>query len=434
MTRLSQLLRREPKPIITVPRWLEGLASVGIVTADPEIARRQRITNIAAFVAAGTALSHVVINTLHDARGLLLVHLANAIFAALAALTPCLHRFGENAAGLALATLVLVSTLVFVWLLGSASHVQMYFTLVGALLLFVGTQNWKLFLGYFALFAAALMAALHYAPPEGLIEPQDSALRDMLTNEVMINVMAVNAVIIFYAVAALRRAEIELENAYERSEALVAAIMPQQIASRLKAKPNELVADRIECLSILFADLVGFTRAAHRLPPDEIVAYLDGLVRSFDTLCDELGAEKIKTIGDCYMAVAGIDGDAAGGARAIGHLALAMLEITHRRYATLGGERLRLRVGLHTGPATAGVIGDVRFCYDVWGDAVNVAARMESHGVPDRIHVSGEFCAIANGAFRFEERGTTDIRSIGPKQTFFLVAASDGNAAMRGSK
>jgi adenylate cyclase len=369
-------------------------------------------------------LSHVVINSLHDARGLLLVHIANAVFAALAALTPSLHRVGENAAGLALGTLVLVSTMAFVWLLGTASHVQMYLTLVGALLLFIGTQNWKVFLGYFALFTVALMVALHYGPREGLIEPQDTSVRDMLTNEVMVNVMVVNAAIIFYAVAALQRAQIELENAYERSEALVTAVIPQPIALRLKAKPDERVADRIECLSILFADLVGFTKAAHELPPDEIVAYLDGLVRSFDVLCDELGAEKIKTIGDCYMAVAGIDGDGPGGARAVGRLALAMLEYMERS-TSLGGERLRLRVGLHAGPATAGIIGDMRFSYDVWGDAVNVAARMESHGVPDRIHVTAEFRAIANGAFRFEERGTMDIRSIGPIRTFFLVAEND---------
>jgi adenylate cyclase len=252
MRRLSQLLRRDPKRAFGVPRWLERLASVGIVTADPEIARRQRITNVAAFVGAGTGLSHVVINSMHDARGLLLVHIANAVFAALAALTPNLHRVGENAAGLALATLVLIGTMAFVWLLGTASHVQMYLTLVGALLLFIGTQNWKVFLGYFALFTVALMVALHYGPREGLIEPQDTAVRDMLTNEVMVNVMVVNAAIIFYAVAALQRAQIELENAYERSEALVTAVIPQPIASRLKAKPDQRVADRIECLSILF--------------------------------------------------------------------------------------------------------------------------------------------------------------------------------------
>jgi adenylate cyclase len=109
-----------------------------------------------------------------------------------------------------------------------------------------------------------------------------------------------------------------------------------------------------------FSDLVGFTTAAHDLPPDQVVAYLDEFVRGFDVLCDQHGTEKIKTIGDCYMAVAGIDDDGVGGAKAIGRLALAMLEANSRR-PPLGAQHMRLRVGLHCGPATAGVIGDTRF-------------------------------------------------------------------------
>ena len=111
----------------------ERLASIGIVTANPEIARRQRITNIGAFVAAGTTLAHLAINAVHDAGGLVMVHIFNAVFALLALLTPSLHRYGENAAAIGLATLVLLGTVVIVWLLGTASHLQIYFTLIGAL-------------------------------------------------------------------------------------------------------------------------------------------------------------------------------------------------------------------------------------------------------------------------------------------------------------
>jgi adenylate cyclase len=407
MTRLSELIRGESKRSLSMPGWLERLASIGIVTANPEIARRQRITNIGAFVAGGTTLAHLVINAVHDPGGLVVVHIFNAVFAVLALLIPNLHRYGENAAAIGLTTLVLIGTVVIVWLLGTASHLQIYFTLVGALLLFVGMQNWKLFSIYFVLFTMALLLTL-------------KGLRDMLTNQAMINTITVNCVIIFYAMAALRRAEINLENEYARSEALVTTMMPPSIATRLKVMPDQRIADRIECLSILFADLVGFTKAAHDLPPDQVVAYLDELVCTFDALCERFGTDKIKTIGDCYMAVAGIDGDGPGGARAIGRLALAMLE-TPDRCRLLGGKRLQLRVGLHCGHATAGVIGDMRFSYDVWGDAVNVAARMESHGLPNRIHVSEAYRAMTDGTFIFEERGTTDIKSIGPARTFFLV-------------
>ena len=422
MTRLSQLIRREPKRGLSLPPWLERVASVGIVTADPEVARRQRITNVAAFAAAGNVVGHLVVNALHGGEGLIVIHVYNAAFAVLALLIPCLHRYGENTAAVALATLVLFGTMLIVWLLGTASHLQIYFTLVSALLLMVGTQNWKLFSIFFALYTAALLFTLREAPVNGLIMPKDTALRDLLTGQAMINAITINALIILYAVAALRRAEVELENEYERSEALVTAMMPVSIARRLKSGPDQRIADRVECLSILFADLVGFTAAVHNLPPGEVVAYLDDLVRNFDTLCEDFGAEKIKTIGDCYMAVAGLDGDGANGAKAIGRLALAILEANSRR-PPFGGQRMRVRIGLHCGPATAGVIGDMRFSYDVWGDAVNVAARMESHGAPDRIHVSEAFRAMTDGAFAFEERGTTDIKSIGLTRTFFLTAA-----------
>jgi adenylate cyclase len=420
MTRLSELIRGETKHTLAMPRWLEHLASIGIVTTNPEIARRQRITNIGAFVAGGTTLAHLVINAVHDPGGLVVVHIFNAVFALSALLVPQLHRCGENAGAVGLSTLVLLGTVVIVWLLGTASHLQIYFTLVGALLLFVGMQNWKLFSIYFVFFTMALLLTLNYAPHDGLIMPQDKGLRDMLTNQAMINTITVNCVIIFYAMAALRRAEINLENEYARSEALVTTMMPPSIATRLKVMPDQRIADRIECLSILFADLVGFTTATHDLPPDQVVTYLDELVCAFDALCERFGADKIKTIGDCYMAVAGINGDGPGGARAIGRLALAMLE-TPDRCQMLGGKRLQLRVGLHCGHATAGVIGDTRFSYDVWGDAVNVAARMESHGLPNRIHVSEAYRAMTDGTFIFEERGTTDIKSIGPARTFFLV-------------
>jgi adenylate cyclase len=420
MTRLSKLVRGESKHSLSMPRWLDRLASMGVVTTNPEIARRQRITNIGAFVAAGTTLAHLVINAVHDAGGLVIIHVFNAVFALLAFLIPSLHRYGENVAAIGLATLVLLGTSVIVWLLGTASHLQIYFTLIGALLLFVGMQSWKLFSAYFVLFTMALLVTVNYAPHDGLIMPQDQSLRDMLTNQAMINTITVNCVIIFYAMAALRRAEVNLQNEYARSEALVTTMMPTSIATRLKTTPDQRIADRIECLSILFADLVGFTKAAHHLPPDQVVAYLDELVCTFDELCERFGADKIKTIGDCYMAVAGIDGDGAGGARTIGRLALAMIEAPGR-CQLLGGKRLSLRVGLHCGHATAGVIGDMRFSYDVWGDAVNVAARMESHGVPNRIHVSEAFHAMTDGTFIFEERGMTDIKSIGPARTFFLV-------------
>ena len=143
------------------------------------------------------------------------------------------------------------------------------------------------------------------------------------------------------------------------------------------------------------------------------------MVRCFDRLCAENGVEKIKTIGDRYMAVGGLTGDLRGQAVATAKLALAILR-SQADLPALGGKHLALRIGLHTGSATAGIIGDTRFTYDVWGDAVNMASRMELHGLPGRIQVSDAFRSIVQNAFCFDERGIIEIRGIGPTRTWFL--------------
>jgi adenylate cyclase len=417
---MRDLVGREPKHGIQLPAWLERMVSIGIVSRDEQIIRHQRCVNVAAFAMIATAGSHFIINSAHDFRGLIVVNADNLFMLAGALLVPRLHRLGEHVGAIALLILILLGHTFIVWSFGLASELQVYFTLAGAILFFFGVQNWRLFLAFFAAFVVALVAALKFAPIAGLVMPWDQDFRDLLSTQAMINTIVINAALLFYALTALHRAEIELQDQHERSEALIATVMPQAIAKRLKSGREERIADRAETLSVMFADLAGFTEAARGLAPEEVVDFLDGLVRSFDTLCEQLGVEKIKTIGDSYMAAGGFDGTAAGGAFAVGRLALAMMNGIDRQ-PPLGGRKLNLRIGIHCGPATAGVIGDTRFSYDVWGDAVNTASRMESHGVPGRIHVSEQFRDLAAAAFTFEDRGPTDIKSIGATRTFFLV-------------
>jgi len=228
-------------------------------------------------------------------------------------------------------------------------------------------------------------------------------------------------VIIFYALYALRLAERELQEQYARSEALVTAILPSPIAARLKAGRETRIADRVECLSVMFADLTGFTEAARDRDPGEVVGLLDEVVRDFEDLCERYGVEKIKTVGDGLIAVAGLDGNAKKGAAAIGKLALKLNENTAPGLK-LGDAMLYFRIGLHCGPVMAGVIGGTRFSYDVWGDAVNIAARLEMFGETRRIHVSQEFRNLTDSDFTFEERGPVEIKGVGEIRTYFLVA------------
>jgi len=418
MTQLRDLMRREPRYGLSLPAWLDRLLSAGVVTRDPQVARRQRCVNVAAFVGAISGASYILLTSLYDARGLLLLNVYNALLVVAGIMLPRLHRFGENVAGLALAILVTLGQLYVIWMLGITSDLHVFFVLAGACLFFFGVQNWKLFLGAFVCVTALLLFALNFAPVDGLLLPTDGRLRDIVSMHTMLSVVVINAAIIFYALTLVQRAEAELELQHERSEALIATVMPETIATRLKSS-EERIADHIDNLSVMFADLAGFTAAAQDLPPEEIVGFLDRLVREFDALAAHHGVEKIKTVGDSYMAAAGFDGRAREGAIAIGRFALAMLE-TNAGHGKLGGHKLELRIGIHCGPATAGVIGDTRFSYDVWGAAVNAASRMESHGAPGRIQVSEAFHALAEDAFTFEERGAVDIKGIGLARTYFL--------------
>ena len=421
MNRLQKLIRGEPTPKIAWPVWFDRLASVGIVSRNPQVVRRQRFTNIVAFASAANALSHLVINGVYAPGELALVHAYNAVFAVLALLVPRLHRFGENVAACVLATLILIGTLFVIWMLGRESQLHVYFTLAGVMLFMFGVENLRLFFFWFAVAFVALFASLQLAPEHGLLLAHDQALRDVLAGHAMINAIMINGLTILYVLTVLRRTEVELEGLYARTAALVDTVLPPPIADRLMSGTEHRIADRVENLTVLFADLVGFTKAAHDLPPETIVEYLDGFVRGFDDLCSVHGVDKIKTMGDCYMAAGGLHGASKAEAIGIGRLALAMIDLQARR-PPLGKNALGLRVGIHTGTATAGIIGDIRFSYDVWGDAVNVASRMESYGEPGRIHVSEAFRDVADEAFVFEERGTAEFKGIGLVHTYFLVA------------
>jgi adenylate cyclase len=421
MKRLHELVGRAPQRGFTLPPWLDRIISVGIVSKDPDVIRRQRCVNVACIAVAGDAASHLIMNSLHDFYGLLPVNIYNVFIIVVSLLIPRLHRFGEFVGAITWSTLFLFAHMFVVWSFGTNSDIHMYYTIMaGATLFFFGVQHWRLFFLFFVLYVAALLISVNFAPVDGLVIPQDEKFRESLSGQVLLNAITLNCAMLFYALSALRHAEVQLQDEHERSEALIHTVMPGPIAARLKTG-EQRIADRIEMLSVLFADLVGFTEAAHDRAPEEVVEFLDGLVRNFDDLCERYGVDKIKTIGDCYMAGAGFDGGARDGAVGIGRLALAMLDDITRH--PLGGRSLRMRIGIHIGPATAGVIGDTRFSYDVWGDAVNTASRMESYGVPGRIQVSEAFRNLAADAFVFEERGVTELKGIGAAHTYFLVAA-----------
>ena len=195
-------------------------------------------------------------------------------------------------------------------------------------------------------------------------------------------------------------------------------MLPADIAARLKVAPG-VIAQRLDAVTVLFADVVGFTPMAAKLSPEALVELLNDVFTRFDALASQHGVEKIKTIGDAYMAVAGVPKPRPDHALAVAELAIAMCSAIEEARANTGFD-LRLRIGICTGPAVAGVIGTHKFAYDLWGDTVNTAARMESHGVADGIQVSESTFTALGGAYRFEPRGLIEIKGKGPMQTWLL--------------
>jgi class 3 adenylate cyclase len=225
--------------------------------------------------------------------------------------------------------------------------------------------------------------------------------------------------------AYLDRLEIEKE----KYEALLLNILPQQIIGRLN-DGETIIADRFDNVSVLFSDLVGFTELSSRLPPNQLVGQLNRLFSSFDRLAKELGVEKIKTIGDAYMVVSGIPDPRRDHAEAIARTALGMLDIVER--ANLSTEHpVLIRIGIHSGPVVAGVIGTHKFIYDVWGDTVNVASRLESHGLPNHVQVSKATARLLDDRFDLERRGLVTVKGKGRLETFFLNGAKETSAVPR---
>jgi len=221
------------------------------------------------------------------------------------------------------------------------------------------------------------------------------------------------------AFAALEEANAELARERERADRLLDAILPRSIAERLKAAP-QVIAEWHPAVTVLFADLSGFTELAGRAEPRELVALLDEIFATFDQLAAPRGIEKIKTIGDAWMAAAGLPEPRPDHAAAMAGLAVDLMA-EFERLAARRGLAIGLRVGIHSGPVVAGVIGRGRFAYDLWGDTVNLASRMESHGEPGRIHLSAASAALLGAAFETVPRGEIVVKGKGPVPTAFLI-------------
>lgn len=351
----------------------------------------------------------------------------NLVSAAVFLATPLLYRFGALVAATAFVIAAYSFTVYVCSQLGTDSGLQFYFFVGAALIILVLGGDHLVIASVLAASGAILAVALEWLVPRNTGVYSESAMRISFG----ITVVAASLMMIVVVGSAMRRidhAESALGLEFAKSEALLANILPGSIATRLKDRDDSIIADGYADASILFADIAGYTRRASDTDPADLVFFLNQLYTDFDMLVDRHGLEKIKTSGDSYMVVSGVPHPRADHLESLACLALDMA------HAVAGlrdqrGREVPLRIGIAAGPVVAGVVGSRKFFYDVWGDAVNVASRMESTDVEGRIQVPQDVYDRINGSYLFEERGDVEVKGKGSMHTWYLVGRKPAELA-----
>ena len=399
------------------PAWVGALANfaeMGTRDYPPLVRRRLMIVNVMAYLIAVFSLIYAALFAFFGLAAYFSLIVANLILVAVALLAPLAHRFSDISAALIIAGAEYVALFFFVRTLGHDSGIQINYMVAAAVPFAIfGLSRLWLVIATFALGLALHMVSWFLYPAPSALIPADPFLLNNLYVSSVVSTGCIIAVIVLYAFSLA-------EDARAEADALLANMLPESIAERLKAGPGELLSDNVENASVLFTDLVGFTPLARELGAERTVALLDDIITEFDDIAATHGVEKIKTIGDGYMAVAGVTSPLPDHHECLTRMALELPGVIEN-LSQMRGIELQIRIGIASGPVMAGVIGTDRFSYDVWGETVNLASRLESHGQPGKVHVSGEVQSALSDKFQFEPRGAIEIKGVGMLETWFLV-------------
>ncbi|MEX0643751.1 MAG: adenylate/guanylate cyclase domain-containing protein [Parvularculaceae bacterium] len=397
-----------------LPQFLRAIVFAGVENYPRNDRRYLAVANVTGYLGMLSSLSFAISFSLFNFQALKAAVIGNLVSATLTALTPLTHRFGRSAAAIYLAIVFYSTLLFFVSQLGRDSGIQLNYIAAGAIVFTIlGARRARL-----AFFLIAVALAFHlwtwFAFPEG---EASAALTPELKSQLYIQsattIMIILAVVAYYILRLTDAAQ-------EQSQALLLNMMPRVIADRLIDDPETVVADHHEEATVMFADLREFTQLSSELGPGRTVELLDELFSTFDLLATRYGVEKIKTIGDAYMAVAGAPAARADHANAIMALALDMRQEVER----LGAARklsLKIRIGIESGPIVAGVIGRSKFAYDVWGRTVNVAARLQPIAGPGEILVGEGAKAALGDAYPFRYIGAPTLQGVGSHPAWLLA-------------
>ena len=405
---------------------LSNLLEIGKNRNDPQDIRLQKSTLVVGtfmFIAAGAMWGIAYILLSESIAGM--IPLSYAIVSSISVIHFRLTRRYQLFRTFQLALILLLPFLLMVALGGfinsSAVILWSFICPLGALLFSEHRQSPRWLLAYLALLIVSALL-------QPYVRLTNHLTQDAVVIFFVLNIGAVSSiafVLLHYFVGQKDQAYRLLRLEQDLSESLLLNVLPREIAARLKGG-EQTIADHHPSVSILFADLVGFTPLTNVLSPNEMVELLNDIYSHFDTLIEKHGVEKIRTIGDNYMVAAGLPLSREDHAQVLAQLALEMnAYITSQ--APVGGRRLAFRMGINSGPVIAGVIGQKKFAYDVWGDTVNTASRMESQGAPGAIQITRATYELIKDEFHCESHGPIDVKGKGEMETWFLVSPITGS-------
>jgi adenylate cyclase len=392
--------------------WWDRLMGLGADPGEHEAhAGKRRI--VIGYLVFG-AVTRVFIAALEFSEGLYgvgWIDLAAAVLSVIALVVLKARPMWFYGIATALLGMILVEVLAGTVVLGgmvSSAMVVLFglLSVVGGLILFPVRQAWLWFGGFLVTLLLAV-ALPEWIEPIHDVEPS--------VGEIAFTVTGVTA-FVFAGMAYFVR---QRDRFQQQSDDLLHNILPDEIATRLKADKS-MIADDYDSASVLFADVVDFTPMSAALSPPDLVGLLNGVFTVFDGFVQELGLEKIKTVGDEYMAAAGVPRQRPDHAQAISDLALRIRE--HCEDHAFNGHQIRLRIGINSGPVVAGIVGTHKFAYDLWGDVVNTASRMESEGVPGAIQISAATYQLIKDDYVCEARGLIPVKGKGDLETYLLIS------------
>lgn len=395
-------------------QFLDWAVRLGVSGYDRETKRRLSVCNIAGYLSALSSLSFAFNFMMYDFMDMKWLIAGNLISAAITVTAPVWHRFNALLSPIILATTVAITLFLFISELGRDSGIQLnYIGSVAIAFAIFGLGHLR-YIGLVTLVCIAGHLSSYFLFETGRVQHLvDPSFITQVYIQSAVSIMLVLAVIVWYAFSIASDAE-------ARSERLLKNVLPEQIAERLRDEPDEVIADKFDEATVMFADIVGFTKLARNLSAEELVRILNMIFSEFDRIGTELGTEKIKTIGDAYMAVSGVPSVNDTHADDIMTLAVrlqdALGEIAKRENL-----QLDMRIGIATGPITAGVIGKAKFAYDVWSTTVNLAARLEAFGEPGRIRVSQATYQALRDEYRFEKLPVENLKGVGRVSSWLMV-------------